>query len=144
MPSGVGRFFGARGDRVEARLWESLFAFAERFDVATVGVAACKRSRDAGVGVRRKRRPCECEWPEESVREDLLNRLAVQLLGDQAEENGIGVGVVITGVGREIRRLAQPHCQQFLGCPHSLRLLVERLVEFEGFGVVVQAATHVE
>ena len=107
-------------------------------------VAARVRGGDGVRGRRGEFGVLQADRGEQPVPEDLRQRLAVELLGDQAEQDEVGVRVVIALPGREVRRMRERQRQQLLRRPHLLRVPVEGLVQLERLAVVEQPAAHVQ
>ncbi len=80
--------------------------------------------------------------PEQSVLHRPGQRLAIDLLGDEAEQRVVGVVVLEGRTGREVGRVRERDGQQFVRGPNLGRVTVDARREFGGIGVVVEAAAH--
>jgi hypothetical protein len=91
---------------------------------------------------RRQRRILHAERPEQAVLEDGRKRLAVDLLGDEAEQVVVGVAVLEFGARREVRWPFERHAEYLVSGPHLVRILVEAFGKFRRIGEVIKAAPH--
>ena len=83
------------------------------------------------------------ERAEDALLEDLVDRLAGDLLDQHAKQHRVGVGVCPALARREERRLAAHEVDQLLGLPLPLRVREERLLEGLLGSVGGNAAGHV-
>ena len=92
----------------------------------------------------RQRRVLHAERPEEAVLEDRRERLAVDLLGDEAEQVVVGVVIFVLGARREFRRPLERHAQDLVRGPHLVRIVVEALRKLRRIGEIEEAGPHLE
>lgn len=98
--------------------------------------------REGEFAASREDRLPEAERPEDMVSEIILQALAAHLLHHQAEQHGVGVGVLPAGPGCEVQRPQERVRQKLPGCPRAVRIRVQRLGELRAGAVIVKAALH--
>ena len=82
--------------------------------------------------------------PEQPVLHRPSQWLAIDLLGDEAEQHVVGVVVFVGGTGREVGRVRERDGQHLLCGPDLGRVTVHAGREFGSIGVVVEAAAHLQ
>ena len=80
--------------------------------------------------------------PEQPILHRLGQRLAIDLLGDEAEQRVVGVAVLEGRTRRKVGRVRERNGQQFVRGPNLGRVTVNARRDFGGIGVVVEAAAH--
>jgi hypothetical protein len=86
------------------------------------------RVRDRGIICRRERGVVQSQRAEDPLLEGVGRRHAGQLLDQHAQQDDVGVAVLVLRSGREVHRMLDRDVDQLLGCPGLLRLLVQGLV----------------
>ena len=102
------------------------------------------RLRDRARVAFGQERPGESERLEETLVEDDVERIARQVLDDQAQQHGVGVGVVEALARRKVGLACEAHCQELLRRPGALRCLVDSSGPFRRGGVAEEAAPHAQ
>jgi hypothetical protein len=89
-----------------------------------------------GGRARRQRRIPHAKRPEQAILEDGRERLAVDLLGEEAEQVVVGVAIFVLGARCESGRPLERHGEHLIRGPHLVRIVVEALRKLRRVGEI--------